>query len=176
MKNYDLELASGKAEILHDFAALEQRFDSLSTKFSAMVEENAALEKLCGDLDNLLCEYEAKLDSIFNYVQDGVEPSDFMLSFSVVREVFDKVDQYERRCEEAEQDRDELKEKLDKVLNGPVWYWVDVAEEYEAENALLRKRLEPIQECYNNITDYRINDFIDTIKECMEMASKTDEK
>jgi hypothetical protein len=36
-----------------DYAALEQRFDALSSKFAALVEENAALEKLCGDLDNL---------------------------------------------------------------------------------------------------------------------------
>ena len=28
-----------------DYAALEQRFDALSTKFSAMVEENATLRK-----------------------------------------------------------------------------------------------------------------------------------
>lgn len=135
-------------------AALEQRFDALSTKFSAMVEENAALEKLCGDLDNLLCEYEAKLDSIFNYVQDGVEPSDFMLSFSVVREVFDKIDQCERRCEEAEQDRDELKKATE--------YWEDQASSYEVqlegalkENALLKKRLEPIKEWWErNCSEY----------------------
>ena len=43
-----------------DYAALEQRFDALSTKFSALVEENATLER---ERDELRAELQKWCDS-----------------------------------------------------------------------------------------------------------------
>lgn len=81
----------------------------------------------------------------------------------------------EKRCAELERERDELKEKLDKVLNGPVWYWVDVAEEYEAENAMLRKRLEPIECAWSTKSNYLAEEFIDVMYEAIEKAMELKE-
>ena len=79
----------GNMVLYPDYADLEQRFDALSSKFAALVEEQTAIE----------------------------------------------------------QDRDELKKATE--------YWEDQASSYEVqlegalkENALLRKRLEPIEELW----------------------------
>lgn len=99
-----------------DYADLEQRFDALSSKFAALVEEQTAIE----------------------------------------------------------QDRDELKKATE--------YWEDQASSYEVqlegalkENALLRKRLEPIECAWSTKSNYLVEEFIDVMYEALEKAMELKE-
>lgn len=78
--------------------------------FIKMNEIETALISKFRELENALCMQGAQLESIIDYAEKGIEPSDFMTSFGEVSSVINFIKDLKQRAEQAEEQVERLKD------------------------------------------------------------------